>query len=199
MPIRKHKLVFSCVCSIADQWRHFGSVSRLTKGSSRWRNVYSSILLLFLSAPTRQTTTFLDKKVQSWTWQPATSLSQSSWRGSFAILWMLQKWRRRRRNQKPANSMDLFSSWTQTLTRWRWRTNHMKRADLKSMFTRLLSTLRTGQECMPWVASKGWQGQTASRNFLTTKKDAVFTTEKNAKHRTSLIEFGTSVSVFQGL
>ena len=170
---------------------------------SIWRETKKGNCLhrhLFPSAPTRQTTTFLDIKVQSWTWQPATSLSQSYWRASFAILWILQKWKRRR-NQKPANLMDLFSSWTQTLivTRWTWGTNHMNKDNLKSMFTRLLSTLLMGQEPMPWVASKGWQGLKASRNFLTTKKDVVFTAETIVRQRTSLIKFGTSVSVFHGL
>ena len=153
-------------------------------------------LHLFPSAPTRETAVCLDRKDLRWkTWQHVTSSSQPSWKVSFATHLTSQNWVRKWRNQ--ANQMDFSFCWTPTLINW---TQPVQETNLpRSSSTHLHNTLPLDLDLIGWALWREWQEQKASSNFLTIRRNALFTTEKNVRHRNTWIKFGGGVIVLFGL
>ena len=147
------------------------------------------------SAPTRGTAACLDRKDRSWkTWQSVTSSDQSSLKVSSATHLTLQSWVRKGQNQ--ANQMDFSFCWTPTLINWTLpvQENNLSR----SSSTHLHSTLHLDLDLMGWALWKEWQEQKASSNFLTTRRSALFTTERNARRKSTWIKFRGNAFVPHG-
>ena len=149
------------------------------------RKAICLLLLLSPSALTRGTTTFLDMKDPSLTtWQYVTSLGQPSLKVRVATHLTLQSWWRNQQNQ--AKLMDFSFCWIPTLIN-KTTLKRMSRAWIKE--TNLLNytsihlhnTLHLDLDLMEWVPWKEWPEQKAFSNFLTTRRSALSTTERNAR------------------
>ena len=172
---------------------------------STWLLTRKGIFLLLLlspSAPTRGTTTFLDMKDPSLTtWQYVTSLGQPSLKVRVATHLTLQSWWRNQQNQ--AKLMDFSFCWIPTLIN-KTTLKRMSRAWIKE--TNLLNytsihlhnTLHLDLDLMEWVPWKEWPEQKAFSNFLTTRRNALFTTERNARLGSTWIKFRENATVLHG-
>ena len=173
---------------------------------STWLQTRKAIcLLLHLSpsAPTRETATCWDMQdLNLRMWQSVTSFDQPSWKASFATHWILQNlWRNRQNLNK---KMDFFFYWTPNLTNWTpliwmWRPPRGEKILSRFSSRHLLSTQHLDMDLMGWVPWRAWPEQKALSNFLTTRRNAVFTTERNARLRRTWIKFRESANVFPGL
>ena len=161
------------------------------------------LLHLSPSAPTRETVACLDRKDLSLiTWQSVTSSSQPSLRVNFAIHLTLLSWEKNPPNQE--NQMDFSFCWTQARSN-KMPLRRMLRAPRKvsilprSSFTHLNSSLHLVRDLMEWMFWKEWPEQKALSNFPLTRRNALFTTERNARLRSTWIKFRGSAIVLGGL
>ena len=172
---------------------------------STWLRMTKGIFLhlhLSLSAPTRGTAACLDKKDLSWlTWQSVTSLSQLYFRVSYATHLTLQSWWRNEQNQ--GNQMDFFFCWTPTLFKEMSLKRQLGAPGLinlsKSTSTHLRNILHLDLDLMGWAPWRKWPEQKALSNFLTIRRNALFTTERNARLRSTWIKFRGNAIVLPGL
>ena len=140
----------------------------------RTRKATSLLLHLYLSAHIRVTAYFWDREGLNLTiWQSVTSLSQLSLRVSFATHLTLESWRRNQHNQ--AKQMDFFFCWTQTLINLT-QLKKMLGDPSRSSSTHLHNTLHMVLDLMGWAVWRRWPGQRPLSNFLTTRRNAKFTT-----------------------
>ena len=70
---------------------------------------------------------------------------------------------------------------------------------LRCSSTHFHSTIRLVLDLMGWAFWRVWPGQKASSNFLTTRRSALFTTERNARLRSTWNKFRGSANVYHGL
>ena len=172
---------------------------------STWRLTRKEIFLrlhLSPSASTRRTVAFWDKQdLRLTTQQFVTSFNQSTLKVNFVTHLILQRQGRSHQNQ--ASQMDFSFCWIPS----RMNSNPLQIVQVTqglvnlSNFTpiHLHNMLHMDLGLMGWVFWRKWQEQKALSNFLTTRRNALFTTERNARLRITWIKFRRSVTVLLGL
>ena len=87
--------------------------------------------------------------------------------------------------------------WTPTPFNW---TLPVQETNLsRSSSTHLNSTQHLDLDLMRWALWREWLEQKASSNFQTTRRNALFTTERNVRLKSTWIKFRGSAVVFHGL
>ena len=161
------------------------------------------LLHLFPSAPTRGTVACLDMRDLSLiTWRFVTSFRPPFLKVSYATHLTLPIWWRKQQNQE--NPMDFSFCWTKTLINYMLlimilRVPIQEKSLSRCPSTHLRNTLHMDLDLMGWALWRKWQEQNALINFLTTRRNALFTTKRNVRPRTTWIKFWESAIAFHGL
>ena len=171
---------------------------------STWLQTRKAIFLPLLLSPSASTKgTLLESHSLRWiTSQFVTYLSQPSSKVSFATHLTLQSWSGIQQSQ--ANLMAFSSCWTPNLMNWPKRTGIPRDQKLVAKNSRcssihLLNTPASDLDLMQWTAWRRWLERKASSNFQTGRRNAWFTTGKNARLRNTWGKFRRSANAFLGL